>query len=75
MSKNNIKTKAFDYKGTVYLTSCHRGVVNVKVERTARGQEIKVGTYDAKNNIWSTHKKHEIPNQVKNEIERFYIST
>ena len=75
MSKNNIKTKAFDYKGTSYLTSHHQGVVNVKVDRTARGQEIKLGTYDIKNNVWSTHKKHEIPDQVKFEIEKFYLAT
>lgn len=58
-----------EYRGEKYVATEKEGKVIVRIERTARGQNVLAGVFDPKQRTWQND---DLPRSVKEQIETKY---
>ena len=70
MGNGRNREKKITYKGNVYVGTLRDGKVKVCAERTARGQNLLVGTFDIYTHSWHNESRSApLPPPVKETIE------
>ena len=68
------RTKNIEYRGNLYECATKKGNVIVRQQRTARGQNLIVGTYDITNKNWQNESQNgTLPDFVKSEVEKHFV--
>ncbi len=76
MSKAKVKAKQttrIEHRGNIYTGSYKNGSVTVRLQRTAHGQELVVGTYNILEDTWTNEDRNGIvPPFVKEQIKKAF---
>ena len=67
------KQKKIEYRGITYVGIIKGGSVSVRSERTDRGQNLLMGTYNVSKNTWHNEDQNgALPEYIKKEIEKSF---
>ena len=76
MAASKPKQKKFIDRGRVFSATARNGKVKVKLERTARGQNITVGTLNLEERKWeNTGGKAYLPTHIRVNIEKIFLGS
>ena len=70
MGNKKQRQKKVEYRGDIFICVRKGDKVAVRIQRTAHGQTLLVGTFDTQDHSWQNESRgSSLPSVVKHEIE------